>query len=480
MRKAVFVSLLGTILISGRAFCESKADIYKKEAMEWIRLNENALDKISLEIWSHPEPAFTEYKSSKVLSDKLIAEGFKVESGMGGMPTAFVAIYGSGRPVIGFLVEYDALPGLSQEAGVTTKKPVTAGAAGHGCGHNLLGTAQVGAAMAVKSVMQKHNLPGTIKVFGCPGEEVLGGKVFMAKTGVFDGLDICLDWHPRDRTVVNLGSSLALNNFEVTFRGKTAHSSGTPWEGRSALDAVELMNVGVNFLREHIRPEARIHYVIPEGGKAPNVVPDYAKVWYFVRDKNRQGLDYLYGRVCKIVEGAALMTDTTYEIHMNTGVYNLLLNESLSGVLKKNMQLVGPPQFTEKEQEFAREMQKNIGKPQKGLNTKIDKFTDLDDPISGGSTDVGDVSWLAPTASFGVVCWPLAVPGHSWGIVSSDGSSVGLKGMSVASKIIAASAIDALTDPNVVEKAQAEFKEKTKDFVYKSAVPKEQKPPIPQ
>jgi len=482
MRNVVFVSLLGAILISSTAFCENKADAYKKEAIEWVGLNENMLDKISLEIWNHPEIAFAEYKSSKLLSDKLIGEGFKVERGVGDTPTAFVASYGSGRPVIGFLVEYDALPGLSQEAGVTTKKPLTADAAGHGCGHNLLGTAQVGAAMAVKSVMEKHKLPGTIKVFGCPAEEVLAGKVYMAKAGVFDGLDVCFDWHPRDRNLVYMGSSLALNNFEVTFHGKTAHAAGDPWDGRSALDGVELMDVGTNFLREHIKPKARIHYVIKEGGKAPNVVPDYARVWYFVRDVDRKSVDELYKRVLKIAQGAATMTDTTYDVNLITGVYDLLINKSLAETLKKNLELVGPPQFTQQEQVFAKELQKTLGKEQDGLSTKIETYAEatLDEPVGGGSTDVGDVSWIAPVASLGTACWPKHTPGHSWGVVTCTGSSIGLKGMAVTSKVIAASAIDVLMDSSIVERARAEFKEKTKDFVYKSAIPKEQKPPIPQ
>lgn len=468
------------VLLCGTANGQDKSQEYKKEATDWVRLNENILDKVSLAVWEYAELAFTEYKSYNVLVDKLSDDGFSVKQGVADTPTAFVATYGSGKPVIGFLVEYDALPGLSQEAGVSTKKPLTAGTGGHGCGHNLLGTAQVGAAMAVKAVMERHKLPGTIKVFGCPAEEVLAGKVYMAKAGVFDGLDICFDWHPRDRTLVYTGPSLALDNFEITFHGKTAHASGDPWDGRSALDAVELTDIGANFLREHVRPETRIHYVIKDGGRAPNVVPDYAKVWYYVRDKNRQGVDYLYGRVCKIAEGATLMTDTTYEVYLITGVYNLLINDALAKVLKKNLEIVGPPQFTEQEQEFARQLQKSMGQKEDGLSTTIEEYADIDEPVGGGSTDVGDVSWIVPLASIGTACWPKHIPGHSWGVTTCVGSPIGLKGMHVASKTIAASAIDALTDPNIITKAQAEFKEKTKGFVYKSAIPKEQKPPIPQ
>jgi len=482
MHKAVFVGLLGAMLISSSALCGNNTEAYKKEAIEWVQLNENMLDKIAISIWNYAEPAFAEYKSSKLLNDKLRENGFKIESPVGDEPTAFVATYGSGKPVIGILAEYDALPGLSQKAYVTQKEPLITGAAGQGCGHNLFGTAGVGAALAVKSVMEKHKLPGTIKVFGCPAEEVLAGKVYMAKAGVFDGLDVCFDWHPRDRNLVYLGSSLALNNFEVAFHGKTAHAAGDPWDGRSALDGVELMDVGANFLREHIKPKARIHYVIKDGGKAPNVVPDYARVWYFVRDVDRKSVDELYKRVLKIAQGAATMTDTTYDVNLITGVYDLLINKSLAETLKKNLELVGPPQFTQQEQVFAKELQKTLGKEQDGLSTKIETYSEAmsDEPVGGGSTDVGDVSWIAPVASLGTACWPRHTPGHSWGMVTCAGSSIGLKGMAVTSKVIAASAIDVLMDSSIVERAQAEFKEKTKGFVYKSAIPKEQKPPLPQ
>jgi aminobenzoyl-glutamate utilization protein B len=242
------------------------------------------------------------------------------------------------------------------------------------------------------------------------------------------------------------------------------------------------MDVGVNFLREHVKPTARIHYVIKDGGKAPNVVPDRATVWYFVRDVDRKSVDELYQRVLKIAQGAAMMTETTYDVNLITGVYDLLINKSLAETLKKNLELVGPPQFTEKEQEFAKELQKSMGKEQDGLSTKIETYAEAmaDEPVGGGSTDVGDVSWIAPVASLGTACWPKHTPGHSWGVVTCTGSSIGQKGMAVTSKVIAASVVDVLMDPSIAERAQAEFKEKTKGFVYKSAIPKEQKPPLPQ
>jgi aminobenzoyl-glutamate utilization protein B len=327
--------------------------------------------------------------------------------------------------------------------------------------------------------MQKHRLAGTVKLFGCPAEETLLGKVYMAKAGVFDGLDVCFAWHPGSRNAIRLDTSSAMNNFEITFHGKTAHGAASPWSGRSALDAVELTNIGVNFLREHVRPTVRMHYVIPDGGMAPNVVPDYAKVWYFVRDKDREGIEQLYDRVLKIAEGAATMTETTHEVYLITGVYNKMMNRVLAEILYKNLQLVGAPQFTEDEQKFAKQLQSSFGAKEDGLNTEIEELKEPERFMGGGSTDVGDVSWMVPTASLTTVCWPSGAPGHSWGAVTCTGSSIGFKGMTVTAKTIAAAAIEVLTDPHIVEKAQAEFEEKTKDFTYKSAVPKYQKPRLP-
>ena len=478
-RKNFIFCLTAVLLFYSTGFAQSRADTYKQEAIAWVETHKAMLDEASLAIWNFAETGLAEYKSAEYLADMLERNGFTVERGVADMPTAFVATYGSGKPIIGILAEYDALPGLSQKVATAHKKPLVPGEPGHGCGHSLFGVGSAAGAMALKSVMEKHGLKGTIKLFGCPAEETLVGKVYMAKAGIFDGMDICFDWHPGNSNAVSLGSSKAMNNFEVTFYGKTAHGSADPWNGRSALDAVELMNIGVNFLREHTEPTARMHYVIPNAGMAPNVVPDYARVWYFVREKDRKSAEELYERVLKIATGAATMTETTHKVYLITGVYNKLVNHVVAELLYKNFQLVGVPQFTEEEQKFARQLQRSFGKEEKGLNTNIEEFKEPNEPTRGGSTDVAEVSWLTPTASMRTVCWPAETPAHSWGVVTCSGSPIGLKGMAAAAKTFAASGIDVLMDPGIVEKAQAEFKKKTKDFTYKSAIPKNQKPRLP-
>jgi len=453
---------------------------YKQEAFAWIEENKDKLDAAAADIWSYEETALLEYKSAERLSGLMEDGGFNVERGVADMPTAFIATYGSGSPVIGILGEFDALPGLSQKAGKAVQDPLHPGEGGHGCGHNLLGVGQAGAALAMRHVMEKHGLKGTVKFFGCPAEETVVGKVYMAKDGLFNNLDVCLDYHPSSSNSVGLGTSNALNNFEVTFMGKTAHAAGDPWNGRSALDAVELMNIGVNFLREHVQPTVRIHYVIPEAGKAPNVVPDHTKVWYFVRGKDRNEVEEVYARVLDIAEGAAIMSGTDHEVFLTTGVYNKLPNRVVAEVIHKNLELAGPPEFTEEEQRLAREVQRNLDKDEDGLSTDIEELKEPQGYMGGGSTDVADVSWIVPTATLGTSCKPLNTPGHHWSVTTFSGWSAGFKGMRTASKTNAAAGIEFLMDDSLIGKAQEEFKEKTKDFTYKSAVPKGQKPRLPK
>ncbi len=468
------------LLTVSTAAAQEEMESYKKNAVSWLEDNSTMLKDASQAIWGFAETALLEYRSAEYLADMLEKEGFTVVRGVAGMPTAFVATYGSGEPVIGILAEYDALPGLSQEAFNPIKTPILAGEPGHGCGHNLFGVASSGAAIAVKNAMAKNGIKGTVKLFGCPAEETVVGKVYMANAGLFDDLDICFDWHPGNSNSVSLSTSNALNNFEVTFYGKTAHSAGDPWNGRSALDAVELMNIGVNFLREHVIPTVRIHYVIPNAGQAPNVVPDYTKVWYYVRDKDRPGVEEVYNRVLKIAEGAATMTETTYEVFLNTGVYNYLPNRGVAEVIQKNLEWVGVPEYTEEENNFAKRLQESFGKEVVGLNKEIKPLKEPEGYLGGGSTDVADVSWIVPTAALSTQCWPPNTPGHSWGVVTSSGSSVGQKGMMLAAKTLAAAGIEVLLDKSIIERAQKEVKEKTKGFTYKSAVPKNQKPKLPE
>ena len=449
----------------------------KKEVYSWLDAHTPELSEINEKIWSFAEVAMEEYESSELLASYLEKNGFKVIRGVAGMPTAFVAVYGSGEPVIGILAEYDALPGLSQKT-VSSKKPIEEGKPGHGCGHNIFGTASTAAAVALKGVMEKKNLSGTIKLFGCPAEETVVGKVFMARDGIFDGLSCCIQWHPSSENAVSLGSGNAMNQFEVEFFGKTAHAAGDPWHGRSALDAIELTNIALNYLREHLKPTARIHYVIKSGGGAPNVVPDYARAWYYVRDIDRESTEKDYERVLKIIDAAAKMTETTYKIHFISGVHEMLPNRAGNEVVYSNLLLVGPPSFTEEEQAYAKEIQKNLGIEEKGLKAGIEPFKLPQRSWGGGSSDVAEVSWLTPTTSLGVVYKPVDTPGHHWSAVACGGMSIGHKAMITSAKVMAATGLDFLTNPEIIKKMREEWKEKKKGKEYKSPLPAGLKPPV--
>ncbi len=449
----------------------------KKEALAWVDSAMLELAQLNDEIWHAAEVAMEEYRSSEVLASYLEKMGFMVERGVAGLPTAFVGVYGSGEPVIGFLAEYDALPSLSQET-VTIKKPIKEGAPGHGCGHNIFGVASIAAAVAAKEIMARHKIPGTLKVFGCPAEETVEGKVFMARDGVFDGLSSCIQWHPSSENAVSLESSNAMNQFELEFFGRTAHSAGDPWHGQSALDAIELTDIGLNFLREHLKPTARIHYVIQEGGKAPNVVPDYARAWYYVRDIDRESVEKDYERVLQIIEGAAKMTGTTYQVHFKSGVHETLANRAGSEVVYANFLLVGPPVFSEDEQSFAKEIQKAIGVEEKGLSAKIEPFSHPEKSWGSGSTDVAEVSWLTPTTSLGVAYTPIGTPGHHWGAVACAGMSIGHKCLATAAKVMAASCLDFLSQPEIIQKMREEWTGRKKGREYVSPLPVDLKPRV--
>lgn len=449
----------------------------KKEALAWLDAHMPELSEINRALWSYAEVAMEEYRSSELLSSYLEKNGFRVTRGVAAMPTAFVAEYGSGEPVIGILAEYDALPGLSQDA-VPEKRPLEEGAPGHGCGHNVFGTASTAAAVALKHVIEKKGLRGTVKLFGCPAEETVVGKVFMARDGVFDGLSCCIQWHPSSANGVSLGSSNAMNQFEVEFFGKTAHAAGDPWHARSALDAVELADIGLNYLREHLKPTARIHYVILDGGGAPNVVPDYARAWYYVRDIDRESVEKDYQRVLQIIEGAALMTQTTYKVRFISGVHEMLPNRAGNEVVYSNLLLIGPPSFTEEEQEYARKIQENLGVETEGLKTTIEPFRLPQRSWGGGSTDVAEVSWLTPTTSLGIAFKPTGTPGHHWAAVACGGMSVGHKAMITAAKVMAATACDFLTVPEIIPRMRKEWEEKTKGKPYVSPLPPDLKPPV--
>lgn len=426
------------------------------------------ITELSSSLWDYAELALKETKSVELLITKLEAAGFTVERNAGGLETAFVATYGKGAPVIGILAEYDALPGIGNEIVPQRLERKSGNPNGHGCGHNVFGAASTGGAIALKRIMQKQHIKGTIKLFGCPAEETGIGKVIMAREGVFSGLDGVIDWHPSTETGVGNNSGQALNNFEVEFFGQPAHGAYDPWNGRSALDAVELMNFGVNLMREHIKPSARIHYVIVNGGGAPNVVPAYAKVWYYVREWNRQRVLEYYKRILKIAKGAAIATETEYKVTLKTGLHQYNINRPIQEVLQANLELVGAPKFSNEENEFARALQRATKKVANGYNETVRPLPDTFELPEGGSTDAAEVSWLAPTAGFYMVTAASGIPWHSWATTACHGTTAAHKSAVNAAKVIAASGLDLLTKPQVIKKAKEFFKVSTKGKPYVS------------
>jgi aminobenzoyl-glutamate utilization protein B len=417
---------------------------------------------LSKQIWNFSEVGYQETQSSALLQTELKQAGFTVQAGVAGIPTAFVASFGSGKPVIGILAEYDALPGLSQQA-TPERKPADGRRAGHGCGHNLFGVGSVASAIAVKDYLLKSGRAGTVKLYGTPAEEGGSGKVYMVREGLFTDTDVVLHWHPADRNNADPASSLANITAKIRFRGIAAHASAAPERGRSALDGVESMNYMVNMMREHIPSDTRIHYVITRGGEAPNVVPDFAEVYYYCRHKNRQTLQDIWKRITKAAEGAALGTETKVEIEIIGGVFNLLPVETLSKLMHQNLTMVGGVTYTADETAFAEKMGETFGasfgsvrKP--GEAATVSPYAGKsNDPLSGGSTDVGDVSWAVPTVGLGAATWVPGTAAHSWQAVACSGMSIGQKGMMVAAKTLALTAIDLFNDPKLVEKARADW-----------------------
>lgn len=480
MRRAVAIPVVALALglpAVARAPQAAAPTDAKRALFAWIDEHQRTLTDLTDRVWQFAELPMEEYKSSRLLADALEKDGFAVKRGVAGMPTAFVATYGSGEPVLGFLAEYDALPGLSQKT-VSRKEPLVEGAPGHGCGHNLLGVGAVSAAMALRHAMQQYGLKGTIKLFGTPNEENDIGKVFMAKAGVFDGLSAAVDWHPGAVTAVSLGGSHAIHNFRVTFRGRTAHAGADPWDGKSALDGVEVMNVMVNFLREHVKPTVRIQYVVTDGGKVPNVVPDYAVAWYNTRDVTLEGSEAVFTRVAKIAQAAAMATETEVEVKLLTAIHELVVLPKSSALVQRNLELVGPPRFTPEEHDFARQVQRAVGAEARGLSDAIAPLTMPRAGFGGGGTDVAEVSWNTPVLRMSAATQPLGAPGHSWAVVCTGSSSIGHKGMLVAAKALGATVLDLMTDPALLQQVRAEWKQVTGGKPYRSPLPPDATPPV--
>jgi len=455
-------------LLTGLALCTLLSTRAQKDTDAVIKsLNEQATEygNIAQEIWKLAEMGYQEEKSAALLQSTLEKEGFRIEKGVAGIPTAFIAEYGSGAPVIAVLGEYDALPGLSQEA-VPMQK--SAGkAAGHACGHHLFGTASTAATIAVKDWMEANKVKGTIRFYGCPAEEGGSGKVYMVREGLFNDVDVALHWHPGSSNAASAGAALANKSAKFRFYGVSAHAAGAPDKGRSSLDGVEAMNMMVNMMREHVPQEARIHYVITDGGKAPNVVPNFAEVYYYARHYSRDVVIEIFDRIVKAAEGAALGTGTTMDYEMIGGTHELLPNLTLQKVMHDNLSKVGGLTYTAEEKAFAEKIAASLGYASLDEETAMTVQPYETTARASGSTDVGDVSFAVPTVGLRAATWVPGTPAHSWQAVAAGGTSIGNKGMMVAAKTLSLTAISLFEDPELVKKAKEEFVERRgADFQY--------------
>jgi aminobenzoyl-glutamate utilization protein B len=473
------VALVGVAVLVMAGTFHGQQPAKKQDAIATIDKQKDALIRMSDQIWEFAETALRETRSSKLLADYAESQGFRVERGVAGMPTAFIATYGEGKPIIGILGEYDALPGISQKP-QPTKEAFAAGAPGHGCGHNMFGAASLGAAIAIKELIAAGKLRGTIRFYGTPAEESVSGKAYMARAGMFNDLDAAVVWHPSDEIRADTESSQAIVDVNVEFHGKAAHAAFDPWNGRSAVDGAELFTHGLNMLREHVRPTVRIHYAILKGGDVPNVVPEYAKVWTWVRDSKRTGVEEVMKRVREIAAGAGMMAGVESKVTVQTGSYEILVNMTGARLLHSNLTWLGPIAYTPEEIEFARSIQRNTEKETKGLKGDVQPIKDPQPPHpEGGSTDVGDVSWITPVIHLSVTTAPAETPWHSWPVVASGRMSIGHKGMLYAAKAMAITMVDLFEDPSKREAIRAEFREKTKGQVYKAYIP-DGPPPVPK
>ncbi|MFC2157921.1 amidohydrolase [Acidobacteriota bacterium] len=482
LKKSVIFGVCLILLVAAMP-AQKTEKIGKEKAftLEWLSQPEivEKFGHISDAIWSYAELGMQEFQSSKLLADTLEEAGFTVERGMGGMPTCFVATYGSGKPVIGLLGEYDALPMISQKGRVPNQDPVVNGAPGHGCGHNAMCTTAAAAAVAIKNTMEKYKLPGTIKVFGSPAEETLISRPYMVRAGLFDDVDVVIDNHSSSGFGTSYGKGgNAMFSTVFTFNGRTSHGA-SPWGGISALDAVELMNVATNYLREHLFYTYRMHYVIVEGGEAPNVVPDQAKVWYYIRNSDERLLP-MYEKVVNCAKGAALATGTELsDIRVYSAIHQRVGNKALAEALYKNIDHVGMPEWSQEEQEFAKALQKELGRNEQGMPSKVSPLSNRQRTfVGGGSSDVAEVSRVCPTTT---VRFPGQVPGsisHHWSSVASNYGTTTWKGVNAGAKAIAATAIDIYLDGELLKAIRTEFEEFLEKNPYEPFLPDDAQPPL--
>lgn len=464
MKKNLFVIV--SMMLTGYCVAQKNMDTLKSETAASIQSGYDAYKKIAFSIWEYAEVGYKEIKSTALLQNTLKENGFTVEAGVAGIPTAFTATYGSGSPVIGILAEYDALPGLSQN-NLPVKTPVANKNSGHACGHHLFGTGSVAAGIAIKKLLQTGKIKGTIKVFGCPAEEGGSGKVYMVREGLFNAVDVVLHWHPGSNNAVTYSGALANKSAKFRFYGIASHAAGSPQQGRSALDAVEAMNNMVNMMREHVPQETRIHYVITDGGKAPNVVPEFAEVYYYVRHPQREMAVSVFDRVAKAAEGAALGTETKTDYEIIGGTHDLLINKTLADAMQLNLEKVGGVMYTPEETEYAKKIQSTFTGNSISANTAA-AVQPLHTVKNLGSTDVGDVSYAVPVVGLSAATWVPGTTAHSWQAVACGGTDIGIKGMMVAAKTMAFTAIDLFTNPELVKKAKEELIQSKGSYQYKA------------
>ena len=479
-RALVGLAMVVTPCLAERAPAAEKPSAAHTQLLQWVDQNAPAYVQTSRAIWEHPELGYHEEKSSAALQAALKQAGFTVTAGVADEPTAFIASYGEGTPVIGILGEFDALPGLSQDT-VADRKPVTAGAPGHACGHNLLGSGAALAAVTLREYLERHHIKGTLRYYGTPAEEGGSGKAYLLRAGLFKDVDAVLQWHPADHNAVANGGMLAIVSAKFTFHGIAAHAAAAPERGRSALDAVMLTGTGVEYLREHVPSNTRIHYTITKGGVAPNVVPDLAELYIMARSPSQTTLDGIWARILKIEEGASLMTETHYETHIIGASANIIGNDVLAKVAQKNLEQVGGFRYTAEEKQFALELQKSL--PSESVKpleraTEVEPLTPFDPNAPSASTDVGDISWNVPTIGVVTATFVPGVAPHTWQAAASAGMSIGQKGMVVAAKALTLTGADLFANPQLVKDARAEFQRQLQGKTYTSLIPADQKPPL--
>lgn len=476
-----FISQLASVpaalTISRSGFAHLLQDDSRDEILRLMDGRAEHFGRISRQIWELAEVGYKEVRSSELLASELRSAGFEIKQNIAGIPTAFTATAGMGKPVIGILGEYDALPGLSQ-VDKPQREARIPGAAGHGCGHNLFGTASAFAAITAKEYLARKRMSGTIRFYGCPAEEGGGAKVYMARAGVFTDCDAVLAWHPGNSNGASLRSSLANISAKFRYRGQAAHAAGAPDKGRSALDAVQIMTHAVDLLREHVPQTTRLHYIITQGGSAPNIVPDFAEVYLYARHPSMPVLDGIWERILKCAQAGALATETTLEMELINSVYNTLPNDALAKLYDRNLRRLGGIKYTPEERRFAEELRRTFpvdGALPLGSEEQIQA---PEEGVTSGSTDVADVSWIVPTAEFTTATYVPGTPGHSWQSTACSGMSIGRKGMLLAAKTLALTAIDLFEDPREVAAAKESFNRRRAGYEYRSRLPADQKPPL--